>query len=78
MIRVSYVLGSHSSRYSEHYKDETATVESVLNIVEENLAGQHFDLKVAGGVVRITTAHVSAVEVRDTSNDTIIPTKLED
>jgi hypothetical protein len=76
MIRVSYVLGSHSSRYSEVYKDEGATVESVVqHVLDTKMDKPYFDLQVAGGLVRITTAHVSAIEVRDYINDG--PTKLE-
>lgn len=70
MIRVTYVLGSHDSRYTQHHKH--GDIDTVRNVVQANMAKAYFDLEIADGFVRIYSNRVSAVEVRDLSTEEAI------
>lgn len=67
MIRVTYVLGCHDSRYSEHFEDKA--IEDVRREVQTRMGlnKSYFDLQIADGFVRIYTEQVSAIEVQDLS-----------
>ncbi len=67
MIRVTYVLGSHDSRYTQHFK--TATIDAAQQMVDEAMAKDRFSIEVSGGYTWIYPSKVSAIEIRDVSHE---------
>lgn len=67
MIRVTYVLGSFESRYTQHFKGNN--IDQVTDLVDTNMAKEFFRIEVAGGFIRIYPSKVSAIEIRDVSHE---------
>lgn len=67
MIRVTYVLGCHEHRYTQHFK--ALTIDQAQQLVNERMAKAYFNLEVTGGYIRIYPRKVSAIEVRDITHD---------
>lgn len=70
MIRVTYVMSCHDSRYTQHF-DHT-TMETVKSEVRMKMSRAYFDMDLPDGFVRIYTNKVSAIEVRDLSREEAI------
>jgi hypothetical protein len=67
VIRVTYVLGCHDSQYTKHYK--LLSVDGAQQMVDEEMAKDHFYIEVVGGYIRIYPRHVSAIIIRDITHE---------
>jgi phenylpropionate dioxygenase-like ring-hydroxylating dioxygenase large terminal subunit len=67
VIRVTYVLGCHDHRYSQHFKLQT--VDGAQQLVDVNMAKDRFSIEVAGGYIWIYPNKVSAIEIRDITTE---------